>query len=219
MKVIPLEAFSSGIVRKALHAAYSMKALLAVTQNGAAHITVDDIASNFRLEKPPDDLVESIRRTAQTAAEAAAIVFMHSTCENAVFQLIELLVRYDAEPWTPCLARKQICFEEASSSTVEQIRKRLLMNYLTDLEKRSFPEKVERVFAALGQVNVSKVIGGFDFTQDGLVAIDDLRHRLVHDPHFAEPIPDAPAKLTYMINTLRLLVALAERKYAAASTN
>jgi len=218
MKAIPLETFSSTIVRESLHAVYAMRALLAATDKGAIHLTADDIASLFQLGRPSDDLVEPFRRNAKTAAEAAAIIFIHSTCENAVFQLIELLAQYDPEPWVPNIAKKKVSFEDVASSTAQQIRDRLLKDHLKDvIEKMSFPEKVDRLFAALKPPTVSGVIPDFEFKHDDFKKLDDLRHRLTHEPKFATPIQDAPAKLTYLINTLRLLVKLAEQKYPATN--
>ena len=213
MKAIPLETFSSTIVRESLHAVYAMKALLAVTGKGAAELTAEDIAANFQLAKPDDELADSIRRNATTAAEAAAIIFVHSTCENAVFQLIELLTKYDPEPWLFSITKKQVSFEDVSSATRDQIRDRLLGDYLEVLERKSFPEKVDRLLSAIQPPAVSGIIPNFEFKRDDFVAIDELRHQLTHEPKFSRPIEDAPSKLTYLVNTLQFLVALAERKY------
>jgi hypothetical protein len=217
-KAIPLESFSSTILREALHGIFSMKALLAVTAKGAKHFTAQDMTSNL-LRGASEELVEGFRHNAQTAAEAAAIVFIHSTCEKAVFQLIEVLVHIDVEPWSSSVAEKRVSFKEVSSSTLDKIRKRLLRDYLADLERKSFPEKVERLLAAIKPkpATVSQAIPGFNFSLDKLKEIDDLRHKLAHHPQFAEPIPDAPAKLDYMLDTLKLLVALANKKYAGGT--
>ncbi len=213
MKSLPLKTFSSVILREILHAVYSMKALLAVTNKGSAQITVDDIESNIHLAKPSDELVEMVRRNSKTAAEAAAIIFIHSTCENAVFQLIKLLVQHDPAPWIPCIAEKQVAFKDLTASTTEQIRDQLLKVYLDGIEGISFPKKVEKLLANLKPATVSGIIPDFEFKLADFEKIDELRHRLTHEPKFATPIKDAQAKLIYLVNTLRLLVKLAELKY------
>jgi hypothetical protein len=217
-KTIPLQFFSSTIVREIYHAMVSMKSLLAVTRKGAANLTPEDIATNFNLKKPSEDLVQSVRANANTAAEAAAIIFIHSTCENAVFELIKLLVRYDPEPWLPSILRKQVRFEEALSSTPDAIRNRLLADYLATLERESFPKKIDQLLKAIQPKVTSCIIAGFTFDRDEFVAIDELRHRLTHEPSFSTPITDAVGKLTFLVNTLNWLVALAELKYPGTET-
>ena len=101
-----------------------------------------------------------------------------------------------------------------SPTTVEQIRDGLLKKYLEDLEKESFPKKIKTLFTVLKPTKgVADVIPDFKFKCHDFEAIDDLRHQLTHEPKFSTPIQDAPAKLTYLVNTLRLLVTLAEQKY------
>ncbi len=213
MKAISLKTFSSTIVRETLHAVYTMKGLLAVTDKGASQLTADDIAANFLLVKPKDDLLEMIRHNAKTAAEAAAIIFIHSTCENAVFQLIRILAQYDVEPWISFIEEKKVSFKDISSSTAVQIRDNLLQDYLVVLEKESFPKKIKILLSAIRPETVSGMVPNFEFDMVKFTAIDELRHQLTHKPTFARPIPDAAENLTYLLNTLRLMVALAEKKY------
>jgi hypothetical protein len=216
MKAIPLQTFSSTIVPGINHAIISMKGLLAVTRKGSANLTPKDIADNFDLETPSEDIVQSVRTNANTAAEATAIIFIHSACENAVFELIKLLVCYDPEPWLPSVYKKQVPFEEVVSSTLDAIRNQLLDDYLKTLERESFPKKIDRVLAVIQPGIASNIIEGFKFDKIQFDAIDKLRHKLTHEPSFATPITDAFSKLIFLVNTLKWLVALAERKYPGA---
>ena len=210
---IPFRIFSSTIFHQCLHALYSMKGLLLTVNLGSTHIAAQDIAANFGLEEPLDDLVNAVRQNAKTTAESAAIVFVHSICDSAIFQLIELLARYDDHPWIPFISKKQVSFEEISSSSIGQVRDRLLKDYLEVLERKSLPEKVEMLFAVLKPTTVSGVVPTFDFKMADLEAIHELRRRIVHEPHFGTSISDVPVKLAYLVKTLKLLLVLAERKY------
>jgi hypothetical protein len=216
MQSIPLQTFSSTIVHEILHAMLSMKALLAVTRKGASGLTAEDVAADFNLTNPSDGLLESTRKNANTAAEAAAIIFIHSACENAIIELIKLLARYDRTPWLENVVKKQVNFEEVASSTPEVIGKRLLDSYISSLERESLPKKIDRLLLVIQRESGADLIADYVFDRAELVKIDNLRHRLTHDPSFEAPIEDAAGKLTYLVKTLRWLVALAEKRYPGA---
>ena len=216
-KAISFQFFSGSVVPEILHALISVKGLLVVTRKGLPNLTAEDVARILNHKSASEELVESMRKNVMTAAEAAAIIFMHSTCENAVFALIKLLVGYDPDPWIAYVSKRNVAFEEVSSSTRDEIKRRLLDEYLEKLEKESFPKKVDLLLAAIKPSKTSDVISGFAFDKGVFVRIDELRHRLTHDPSFAKPIDNAAIDLSYLVDTLRWLVALSEQKYPGAT--
>ncbi len=177
---------------------FSIRAMLRVAEKGVSVVTEDDLSGCLGglMDKPDAELLGLIKSNVNTAAAAAALVFMHSAYENAVFDLIKRLVQYDPGPWAALIEKKK---------------------WLKKTERESFPWKVEKILAVLQPSTTKDVVPGFEFQLETLKAIDDLRHDLTHRTTFATPIPDIYEKLTYLHKTVLLLEKLAEAKYPGPS--
>jgi len=193
----------------------SVRAMLRVAEKGNASVTEEDLSGSFGefMEKPDRDLLDLIKSNVKTAAAAAALVFMHSAYENAVFDLMKRLVHYDPEPWLRCIDEKSIPFKRLREYTPADIRNDLLEKWLEKAERESFPWKVNKLCAALQPKATRDVIPGFEFSMEDFEQIDQLRHNLTHQPNFATVIPDIYDKLSYLHKTVLLLEKLAEQKY------
>ena len=215
MNSLPFAETRHGVIPPHLHAMLSVKAMLCVAEKGATAVSEADLIGCFAdlLGKPDSELLGLIQSNVTTAAAAAGLVFMHSAYENAIFDLIKRLVRYDPEPWLQFIDKKMIPFEQLKASTVPKIREGLLEDWLKKVERNSFPWKVETLFAVLRPETPKDVIPGFEFNLAEFKAIDQLRHDLTHRANFGEPIPDIYAKLSYLHKTVLLLEKLAEQKY------
>lgn len=215
MNFIPFAKTRHGVIRPYLHAMFSIKAMLRVAEKGNTSATEDDLSGCFGefLEKPDPDLLDIIKSNVNTAAATAALVFMHSAYENAVFDLMKQLVHYDPEPWLKCIDEKSIPFKRLREDTLADIRNDLLEKWLEKAERESFPWKVSKLLAVLQPGTLKDVISGFEFSMDDFKQIDQLRHNLTHQPNFATAIPDINDKLSYLHRTVFLLEKLAEQKY------
>jgi hypothetical protein len=214
-KSIPFAELRRGVIPQYLHAELSVKAMLVLVDKALSSATVDDLAGAFGtlIDKPDTRLLADMKRNVQTAAAAAALVFMHSAYENAIFELIERLVFYDPDVWTKSIEKKTIPFERVASSDVSSIRDNLFADWLDVVEKESLLKKVERVLGVLQSPTVKGVINGFDFELEELKMIDQLRHEATHRPDFSTPLEDVTGKLRYLHCTVLLLEKIAEQKY------
>lgn len=213
--VMPFSALRRGVQRPQLHVLISIKSMLRTTEKGVSCITEDDLEGCFGqlIDKPSSDLISLIKSNVETAADAAALVFLHSAFENAVFDLIKRLVNYDPEPWLQFIAKKAVPFERLRATSADEVQDVLLDEWLKYAERAPFPWKVDKVFAVLQPKSTEDVIPGFHFDRDQFEQIDQLRHSLTHRPDFATPIPSIRDKLSCLHNVVLLLEKLAEQKY------
>lgn len=189
--------------------------MLHVVQKGIAVATEDDLAGCFGnlLDCPDSAILVQIKGNVAAAAESAALVFMHCAYENALFELLRHLVRYDPKPWLMCIDKKPIAFEKVRAMDVSEIQQGLFKDWLDAVERESLPKKAERLLAALQPDSLRGVIDGFDFDIEELRAIDQLRHDATHRPNLATRIEDVSGKLRYLHCTVLMFEELARRKY------
>lgn len=214
-EVMPFSQMRRGFTPPHLHVMLSVKAMLCAAEKGASAFSAEDVArclNNF-VDKPDAALTDTVKSNVRTAAEAAGLVFMHSAYENAVFDLVKCLVRYDPKPWLQFIGKKSVQFGQLQGSDISQIQEGLLKDWLEQAEKESFPWKVGKVLAVLQPQTTKDALPGFEFNMEKFKEIDDLRHKLTHEPNFATPIQDIHDKLSYLHRTVLMLEKLAEQKY------
>jgi hypothetical protein len=215
MMAIPFRDFRSGTIKPQLQAMISVRAMLSVVDRCAASVTPDDLVGIFGslVDKPTPDQLPQISQVVKSAAANAALVFMHAAYENAVYDLMRNLVRYDPTAWVVQIQNKQVAFTNMDGMTTAQIRDRLLEEWLAKVEKETFPKKVELVLGVLKGATPKDVIDDFDFDMGKFKEIDKARHDCAHRPNFNEAVPDPYARLRYLHCTVLMLERLAEQKY------
>ena len=215
LKSIPFAEMRRGVIREYLHAMNSVKAMLVAADKSDEIMTESDFTGCIGglIDQPDSQLLASIKANVKTATAAAALVFMHSAYENAVFDLIKWLVIYDPESWVKFIDQKKVAFEKVRSTSLPDIRDELFTDWLKAVEKESLPKKVERALAALKPALVGELIEDFKFDLKELEKIDQLRHDVTHKPNLATPIEDIAGKLRFLHCTVLLLEKLAEQKY------
>lgn len=213
---IPFSETGHGTTTERAHVMYSISAMIATMKKGVGSVTPEDLAGCFgKLMPVPDpQQMQQICSNVTAAVDAAALVFLHSVYENAVFNLMKRLISYDAVPWMKYIEKKQVPFEVIQSTATAEIQKSLFGVFLEGVEKESFPKKVDLVLGVLQPATVKGVIENFDYDRTQLVVIDQLRHKLTHEPSFAAPIDDIRSKLRFLHCTVLLLEELAKRKYS-----
>jgi hypothetical protein len=217
-KTIPFAEMRGAVVREHLHAMLAVKATMIVADKGSSSASDDDLAGSFGnlIERPNAELIALIRSNVRNAAAAAALVFMHSAYENAIFDLVKQLVRYDPDAWYCRIDKKPVEFGQFRVSSVSEVRELLFAKWLREAERCPLPKKVNLILNALGWPETKGVIEGFEFRMDELEAIDRLRHSVTHHPNFAAPMHDVSPKLRFLHCTFLLLERLAELKYPGA---
>ncbi|MBI5774890.1 MAG: hypothetical protein HZA89_14255 [Verrucomicrobia bacterium] len=210
---VPLAMLTHALLPRLNHVVLSMHALIAVTEKGAQTYTPADAAANPALAISDDHLTQILIATAKNAVVAAGFVFFHSTCENAIVDLCKMLVTIDPAPWLERVKDRKVSYEQVRTRSVSEIEHELVWKYLDDLERKSFPEKLEVLISILQPVTTKGVIPGFDFSLEEFRKLDELRHRFTHEPSFVEVIEDPNGKLKYFVNTVQYFIKLAELKY------
>lgn len=216
--LIPFAEMRRGVMKEYQHAMFSVGGMLRVTKAGANSTTARDMEGLFGslIEEPTPELVEMVKSNAATTADAAALVFMHSAYDNAVFDLLGRLVKYDPDLWLPHVEKKSVELGVVLKKGGEGVRDDALDKWLAEAERKSFPWKVKTVLTALGALDPASrkdVVPGFEFNTDEFEKIDQLRHDVTHRPSFATPINDIYGKLRYLHCTMLMLERLAEKRY------
>lgn len=200
---------SAKLVSSMLHTTLSMKGLVDVVEYGAkAHeLAATSAASDF------DSRVGSaLAHNSRNAAMAAALVFQHSACENALVDLCEALVVRDPKPWLEKIKERRVSFAQLYQKSSGEVGLELIMQFIEDLRRRSFPEKLEVIFSVLKPQAMPAVLPGFSFSMEEVKRIDKVRHALVHSPEFSMCGTNED-DVQYLFSVVQLCLALAVQKY------
>jgi hypothetical protein len=212
---ICLTHVSVSLISSMLHTSLSMKGLIDVVTNGSDALesaaAAGEESSNVRI-------ASAIAHNSRNAALAAALVFQHASCENALIELCEALAVRDPRPWLAKIRDRKISFSQAFEKPSGEVALNLITQFIRDLEKRSLPEKVEVVLSILQPPSTCDVIPGFSFSMDELRRIDQARHSLVHRPNFTV-CGTRTDDIQYLSFVVQMLLAIAEDKYRAAPTD
>jgi hypothetical protein len=75
--------------------------------------------------------------------DAASLVFAHAIIDDLVYELCSITSRILSDKWASKLTKKKVEFEELQRSSPDDIRDRIIDEYIDSLERKSLLEKYD----------------------------------------------------------------------------
>ena len=133
-------------------------------------------------ERMPHEMTEASVRNFRHTLHAATLVFAHSILDAAVFDCLRICASASPEDWRSYLAGKKVSLSEVASKSSGVLLSEAIADELSRLERESLLAKVDKTFQLCKPTKQEFLTNGFRFDRERLSRLDDLRHRVVHDP-------------------------------------
>ncbi|MGA2801336.1 MAG: hypothetical protein ABSE97_03035 [Verrucomicrobiota bacterium] len=209
------------------HGGVAVGALQSMTYLGLAHssMTMAKQAEEFAaLTKPTDKqkveyklsklMHEIISEPAKAAVDAATIIYAHAILDATIYKLCSISISIDSNAWIPLIEKRQVAFSEIRlNNDISIVQKKLLENYLAQLERESLLFKCDILFKHVKPKHTRGILKGFKYSRERLASLDKLRHDLVHKLEFHRKSRQAKAKTNYLLNTGQFFVNLISKHY------
>ncbi len=114
--------------------------------------------------------------------QSAALIFAHAVLDAAVFDCLRICAIESPTYWSEKLFNKKVSLGEVSKNQYAALLQGAISDELTKLERESLMKKVDTVFSICSPTETIFLTNGFRFDRDRLSSLDELRHRLVHEP-------------------------------------
>lgn len=138
--------------------------------------------SSGMAEAMPREMTETSVRNFRYTLHAATLVFAHSILDAAVFDCLRICAAAGPDDWRPHLGAKKVALSEVASKPYSELLCDAISAELSRLEHESLMAKVDKTFQLCKPDRKEFLTNGFRFDRDRLSKLDDLRHRIVHDP-------------------------------------
>jgi hypothetical protein len=205
----------------------AVSALQSMTYRGIAHsaLAVSIKAKEFAaIENPTDSqkrdfklnelLHQCLAEPAKTAVDAAAIIYAHAILDATIYQLCSISISIDSNSWASFIKEKKVSFSDIrQNNDVNAVQKKLLESYLAQLERESLLVKCDVLFKLIKPLHTRRILSGFKYSRERLVALDSLRHDLVHKLKFHRSVRQSKAKTDYLFQTGKFFVNLLSKHY------
>jgi len=202
-------------------------ALQSMTYLGLAHSSMNMAKQTEEfaaLDKPTDKqkteytlsklMHKIISEPAKAAVDAAAIIYAHAILDAVIYKLCKISISIDSNAWVPLIEKRQVPFSEIRlNNDVGVVQKKLLENYLTQLERESLLFKCDILFKLVMPKHTRGILKGFKYSRERLASLDKLRHDLVHKLEFHKKLRQAKAKTDYLLNAGQFFANLLSRHY------
>ena len=127
--------------------------------------------------------------SAKAAADAASIIQAHAVLDATLYKLCCDSAKFALELWLPFVLEKKVSIRDLQSSSIEDLQRKTLQVHLEQLERESLLAKCDVLFKVLKPKTVRRVLPGYSYSRERLVALDQLRHDMVHKLQFiASPV-------------------------------
>ena len=157
-------------------------------------------------------LVERALTDFHGALDAATIVFAHSILDDLALDACHVTMLQAPRDWAPFFSKRKVELADVENQTHDQLLSKMLADHLEVLDRKSLLAKLEHLTALCRPPPNFEGVKGFRLDQKRLVALDNLRHRIVHDGAI-EAIPSIDEDLEFMGDVSRTFVALIHHRY------
>lgn len=129
-----------------------------------------------------EQLVSLSLMSAQAAVDAASIVFGHSVLDSVMNTCIQVVCVLDPEEFARRVEQTTVTVKMVRESGVENVIHQKIKAELKDLERRSLGVRSDFLHDVCKPGKERYDGMGYIFDRDRLVAVDNLRHKIVHGP-------------------------------------
>lgn len=166
---------------------------------------------------PPEKLVQTMTdetvRQAQSAVDAASIVFAHSVLDGAALDYCRVTALIAPRDWETVIDQRQIKLSDARESGYEQILKNKLDEFLEQLDRESLLKKADHLLARCKPPEKWSPMRDYVYDRDRLEKLDDYRHNVIHGDSLGKGIAKAEGEVDYLMKTVLFFQGLVNLRY------
>ncbi len=162
------------------------------------------------------DMANSTVEEAVKSAEAAMLVFAHSTLESAAMDLCTVTALLAPKDWISVVRKKMLSLEELQQIpdlSNDQALERVLVKHLKQLEKESLLTKIDTVMARCKPDREWFERPGYRYDRVRIDELDEKRHDIVHRDALGIAIPEGQESAEYLVRTGIFLITIVGRRY------
>jgi hypothetical protein len=139
---------------------------------------------------------------AQSAVDAAALVFMHSVLDDAAMKCCRLIALAMPQAWECWVGDKQVMLREVKEHGYETLFDKALERRLSKLEHESLVAKADMILRLCKPPDgFSNHVDHYVYDRSRLSLLDEQRHRIVHGGSWAGMFRRNEDDLEYLFNT------------------
>jgi hypothetical protein len=139
------------------------------------------VQSGF-VEKVAEGMTENAVNDFRLTLHAATVVFAHSILDDAIYDCLKICALESPTNWGEYMGNRKFTLKEVENNSYPELLNQAIKADLLRLEKESLLAKVDRVFQICRPQNNKYLTNEFRFDRDRLESLDNLRHRIVHNP-------------------------------------
>jgi hypothetical protein len=133
-------------------------------------------------DRVPRSMTEAAVTTYRQTLDAASLVFAHSILDAAMFDCLRICALSAPKDWLAVLGEKKVGIAVVAAKPFTDLLGEAIDAELTRLERLSLLTKIDRLFQHCQPKKQVYLTNGFRFDRDRLLALDNMRHEIVHAP-------------------------------------
>lgn len=139
--------------------------------------------------------------------DAASLVFAHAIIDGLIHELCSITSRILSDKWASKLTKKKVEFEELQMSSPDNIRNRLIDEYIDSLERESLLKKYDIFLSVCNPPNNHQLTNGVKLDRSRLDKLDRLRHDAAHGNRISSFLPCGDDDIIFLRDMCTLLVS------------
>lgn len=158
-------------------------------------------------------MANSAARSAEEMAEASVLVFAHAVLDDAALTCCEISTLLARNEWAEVLAGTKVTLADARGDAYERLLDAAIVRRLAELERGSLLDKLDVIFARCRPKPGVAAFEDAPYDRARVYRLDELRHRLIHDPALRVEIAKIDAELWYLIRLPFLLISVLHDRF------
>lgn len=152
---------------------------------------------------------------AQSAIDAASLVFAHSLLDDCASECCRISLLADPGAWMQDIVQRKVSVEQLQSSSLDQILADLRASYVEQLTKDALMKRLDTLNAKCQPVAPLRTDGvTYAYDRDRVKNLDALRHQIVHRPAEQKRLPTTlEDDLQFADNTCRFLTWMISQRH------
>jgi hypothetical protein len=150
---------------------------------------------------------------AQTAVDAASIVFAHSLLDASALDYCRITALVAPGDWESVVDQRQIKLSDVREAGYAQILRKKLDEFFEQLERESLLKKADHLFARCKPPANWSPMADYLYDRERLRRLDDYRHEVIHGVNSLPKIADAEKEVDYLTRTVLFFQGLVNLQY------
>jgi hypothetical protein len=145
--------------------------------------------------------------------DAASLVFAHSIVDNAVLNYCICSSLANPTDWATFITKKNATIEDIIGFSKQEIINKKVADYIASLDRESLVKKAGLLFAVCQPPEDFAPIDNFEYDNDRLLQLDEMRHNIVHDSTAVPMLLNGDDDILFLQQTTFFYMALVNYKY------